>query len=156
MRKPEIEYIQFYTDGSAARQPAPRQEPRHRKAAPLTRPRRRRTVEIGIDPIAALGILMAGIMLIFMAVGLVHLHHAVEAKEEMQAYVQVLEERNAQLKKEYSEGYDPEEVRDAALALGMVPRENIQAVDIPVDEPEEEADAFSWSGILARLAELFS
>ena len=60
--------------------------------------------------------------------------------EQMSTYVSFLNKQNAKLEKEYREGYDLEDIRSKALALGMIPAEQLEsraiAVTVPVKEPE--------------------
>ena len=62
------------------------------------------------------------------------------AYEQMAAYVSFLNRENAELEKEYREGYDLEDIRSKALALGMVPADQLEnrtvTVTMPVKEPQ--------------------
>ena len=60
---------------------------------------------------------------------------------------------------EYREGYDLEEIREIALAMGMVPMEQLETVQIsvPVVEAEEQAQEPSgWEAFCTFLAGLFA
>ncbi len=153
-RKPDIQYIRFYTDGSAARQP----EPRVPKRKPLPRPRvQKRTVTVvHIDPLAILGIAVAAVMVVLMAVGAFRLERAREQQSEMALYVDALEAQNEQLEEKYRTGYDLDTVEDAALALGMVPVEQIRQVSIQVAQPEEVQTLNFWQQIGEFFRNLFA
>lgn len=153
-RKPDIQYIRFYTDGSTARQP----EPRVPKRKPLPRPRvQKRTVTlVHIDPLAVLGIVIAAVMLVLMAVGAFRLEKARERQSGMALYVDSLEEQNERLEEKYRAGYDLDTVEDAALALGMVPAEQIRQVSIQVAQPEEPQTLDFWQQIGEFFRNLFA
>jgi hypothetical protein len=58
----------------------------------------------------------------------------------MATYVSYLNRENAELEMEYREGYDLEDIRTKALALGLVPGDQLQirtvTVTMPVEEPQ--------------------
>lgn len=154
-RKPDIQYIQYYTDGSAARQPEIR--PRRRKPMPQSRTHQaQKRVTVRVAPMALCGILVAAVMLVLMVVGVVRLDSAKQQQLEMERYVASLQERNEKLQEEYAAGYDPETVRNAALALGMVPAEQIQRIPMPVEEPPVEEEPTVWQRITGFFTDLFA
>ena len=123
----QVQYIRYYTAGSAARELAPeiRQQP---KAAP--RPRKAKRAVLYIDPVAILGIATAVFMLVCMLVGLVQLNETYRQRDELSGQVQQLIEKNESLRTQYNEGYDLEQIEKTALALGMVPAEQVAHVSI--------------------------
>ena len=124
-KKSEVQYIRYYTVGSAARKLAPQVTERP-KTAP--KPRKAKKILICIDPVAILGIATAVIMMICMLVGMVRLNEVWNQQEQLENHVESLIERNEALWQEYESGYDLEEVEKTALALGMVPAQQVEHV----------------------------
>lgn len=139
-QKPKIQYIgQFYVHGSEARALALEEE---RKQAKARRPLARlQQVElIYVDPVAVVSIVVSFIMLATMLTGALALKEDWAEYEQMAAYVSYLNKENAKLEKEYREGFDLADIESKALALGLVPRDQLTnrtvTVTMPVEEPQ--------------------
>lgn len=148
-QKPEIQYIgQFYVHGSEARKLAEKKEQKKAKTElPLHRFERVRKVYV--DPLAICSILIAAVMLVSMVMGALSLQSAWQELGTAQQYVYELQTTNRVLTEQYRAGYDLDEVRSAALALGMIPIEEAQVmplhVTVPVQEPEPDwLDDLVW------------
>lgn len=152
-RKSDIRYIQFYTDGSAAKQVATRQ-PRWKMPAPKAN--RQKRIVLRVDPLALCGIVVAAVMFILMAVGMFRLHEAQQDAAAMEAYVRTLEAENTRLSQEYAEQCDLEEIEKTALALGMVSADQVAQVPIRVEVPRQEAPVSVWEKITAFFSGLFA
>ena len=152
-RKPDVQYIRFYTDGSAARKVAPVAP---LKTIKLPKVKKQKKLLLYIDPVAIAGIAMAVIMLTLMAVGVMQLKTARQEMQTMAAYVSTLQEENASLQTTFSEGYDLDQIEKTALALGLVPKEQVRHVTVSVPEliVEEEPDA--WERFYIFLTGLFA
>lgn len=139
-RQPDIQYVSFSTDGSAACKMA---SVSPWEIAKLPKVRKNKRIVLHIDPVAILGIVTAAVMLVMMIVGVAQLGQAQEQVAVMEGYVETLREENVQLLETYQQGYDLEEVETMALALGMVPNSEVRTVrvDLPVVEQEEPAGA---------------
>ena len=150
----EIQYVQFYTAGSAARKLV--YEPQG-KTQPRPRTRKQSRTLIHVDPVAILGVVTAVIMLTLMLVGVCNLQAAKQRNVAMEQYVTTLQEKNETLEQTYKSGYDIEEVERTALALGMVPKENVQQIPIEVtmEATVEETPDF-WDRVSAFLTGLFA
>ena len=135
-KKAEMRYIQFATDGNVARQIE--QAPRRVSRGKLPEPRKRKAVVLYVDPVATLAIAVAICMVILMAVGLSQLHQANENVEQMQQRVQALTQQNESLQEAYEMGYDLEAVERTALALGMVPIEQVPQISLPLEQGKQE------------------
>lgn len=133
-RKP-VQYIQFYTDGSAARQPEIRPL---KKKNPAPKPRKAPRVKyvFYVCPVALCGILAAAVLLILMAVGTVKLVGAKQEQEAMAQYVSRLEWENRMKEEAYEASLDLEQLRRQALALGMVPQDQVRHMEISVGNNE--------------------
>ncbi len=152
-RQPDVQYIRFYTDGSAARKTAPAVP---LKTIKLPRVRKHKRVVLHIDPIAIGGIVMAAVMLILMLVGVAQLTAARQELQTMQTYVQTLQHEQVTLEATYNQGYDLDAVEKTALALGFVPKEQVKHVTIRIPEVQIEEEPGAWERFYTFLTGLFA
>ena len=154
-RKNEILYVNFYTDGSAARKIAPAfpaAKPQKKVAA-----KRQEKLLVHVDPVAVCSLVVAVVMLVMMSVGLTSLQNARAEMLAMESYVQQLKAENAQLNEEFSRQVDLDEVEKTALALGMVPSEQAQTTPITVSIAHEPVvEETFWMQVTAFLTNLFA
>ena len=135
MAQIKAQYIQYYTPGSAARKLAP--------VIPLTTPVRTRTkqkqkrLKIYVDPVALFGTVVAVSMLISMLVGWSALQTEQKKVTTMVEYVETLRLENESLRTQYEGKCDLAEIEEAALALGMVPKEEVVHTVIHLELPDE-------------------
>ena len=148
-QKPEIQYVgQFYVHGSEARELARKNEKKKAKTQlPLHRFERVRKVHV--DPLAIGSILMAAVLLVTMVMGALSLQTAWQELETAQQYVFELQKTNRVLTTQYRSRFDLEQVRSAALAMGMIPVEEatVMKIHVTVPQPEPERtwlDDFVW------------
>lgn len=125
--KSEVQYVRYYTVGSAARELAP-ELPQRPKPAP--KPKKAKRVVLYVDPVAILGVITAVFLLVCMLVGLVQLNQVRARQENMSRYVQQLIQENETLRTQYEAGYDLEQIEKTALALGMVPAEQVTHIAV--------------------------
>ncbi len=153
-RQPDIRYVQFYTDGSVARK---LQTPEPKPAAvPKPRARKRKRVALYVDPVASVGILVAAVMLVLMLVGVAQLREAQQELLTMQQYVASLEVQQEALESLYETAYDLEEVEEMALALGMVPKEQVPNTVIPYSVSESTVHLSIWEQLTTFFTGLFA
>lgn len=152
-RQLDVRYIQFYTDGSAARKVEPIAPI---KTLKIPRVKKQKRIVLQIDPIATVGIIVSVLMLILMAVGVAHLKESRERVAAMEAYVDTLQDKNASLRATYENGYDLEAVEKTALALGLVPREQVTKISIRVPAVEDTQEPGAWERFCTFLAGLFA
>lgn len=150
VRKPDIQYVRCYTDGSSAR--ALQLFPAKCKAA-LPRKKKNKALVIRLDPLAYAGIAVSVVMLVLMIINCVQLSQLQKQTDAMSSYVDVLKEENARLADTYEKGYDLMDVKKKALAMGMVPMDEVRHISVVVEMPEEQAD--SGSGNWAFLTDVF-
>ncbi len=142
-----IQYVNFYTDGSAAKKiqtVAPAEQP----ALPKKTKQKRRVIRL--DPFAILGIAVAVCMLIMMTVGLFSLSAARNEAQIMQRYVDRLNQEKVALEEEFEKRCDMQQIETTALALGMVPADQIQQTTIyvaPIEETEQTS-VWMYTGVL--------
>ena len=147
-RKPDIQYIgQFYIHGSEARELA-RQEQAKRAKTQLPLFRQQRVKKIMVDPVAVTGIAVAVLMMVVMIVGAISIHNAWTQYGQMEAYVKTLTRENTALEQEYRAGYDPEDIRVKAEALGMIPASEAETIQIRVRVPKPEAEPTWWEDMV--------
>ena len=151
----DVQYINFYTQGSAARklQPAAKNQ-----TGTLPQIKKRKIQRIYIDPVAALGTVVALCMLVMMAVGVSQLHAEQQKTAEIAAYVEQLQAKNTALQAQYEEECDLEAVEKTALALGMIPQPQASHTSIHVEVPVVENDmpVSIWQRIGTFLTGLFA
>jgi len=153
-KRPDVEYIRFYTDGSAALklESAVQAEVSAQRA-----PRKIKRKKIYVDPVAMLSILVALCMLVTVVTGFVRLKQANDQVAVMQAYVDHLEAENAVLTHRYQSGYDLDAVRRTALALDMIPAEEATHITIQIPpETEQITNPTLWEQLGTFLTGLFA
>lgn len=159
-RRSDIEYVRYYSSGSEARVLEPKPRPRHRRRTIiLPQPKPEEKIELCVDPVAICGIIVAVALFACMMFGAVRLTDAQNANRAMEQYVEMLDNRHAELEHEYRNSYDLDIIRQNATALGMVPAEQVQTVIIRVEEPVMETAAEVpawWSAVCTFFAERFA
>lgn len=158
-RQPDIQYVRYYTSGSAARKIELQPEKKQKNNVTLSqrpRIRRQQRTVIPVDPVSVLAVLVAGFMLIAMAVGMLRLGAVNAEVEAMDGYVTQLQQENAALREEYESGYDLKDVEQKALEMGLVPIEQVEHVIIEVPEVPVEAEPTFWEKAAAFFSELFA
>lgn len=154
-RQNPVQYINFYTPGSEAYkydfQPA-----RKKTEVKLPKPRRQKKIIVKVDPVAVLGICVAVVMLIVLLCGAVQLSAVRQQEAQMAAYVQRLEQENAQLQKTYEAGYDLEEIYEIATAMGMIPADQAQQIRVKAAIPVGEEEPTAWENFCLFLTGLFA
>ena len=155
--QPDIQYVRFYTDGSAARklELLPKKEKATLSAPRRPRIHRQKKTVICVDPIAMFAVLVAGVMLIAMGIGMLQLGSIQAENQRMDSYISDLRTENAQLQAQYEAGYDLKDVEQKALEMGLVPIEQVEKVIIEAPAVQEEPTPTFWENIGAFFGELF-
>ena len=153
-RRPQIQYINAYVSGNIAYQMEA--EPRRKKRVKLPKQKKQSRVVVHVDPIAMGGIAVALVMLVLLTVGLVRLQTAKAEAAVLEQYVVSLQEKNDRLHAKYSAGYDLAEIEQIALAMGMVPSQQVEHVKVEVTVPQQEAEPTPWENFRAFLTGLFA
>lgn len=152
-QQPSVQYIRFYTDGSTARKmdvSVPR------KSARKPASKKKKWIVLHIDPVATMGIIVAALMLVLMAVGVGSLQQAQQEAVVMERYVESLRQEHLQLQQTYDAGFDAERVEQTALALGMVPMDQVKQCSIQVSVPQHEVQPSGWEQLYTFLMGLFA
>lgn len=153
-RQPDIQYINAYVSGNIAYQMDV--QPARKKRVRLPKPKAKKQMVLHVDPVAVGGILVAAVMLVLLVVGFVRLQDARAEAVVLESYVQDLQAENQQLAQSYKEGYDLEEIRQIALAMGMIPASEAQTITIPVSVPQAIPEPTAWENFCAFLTGLFA
>lgn len=155
-QKPKIQYVgMFYVHGSEAKK---LQEEQRRKEARTKLPleRLRKIEAIYIDPVALISIAVAVLMLVTMVYGVLRITRDWAEYRQMSAYVSELNLENANLYQEYRENIDLEDVYTKAVALGMLPVEEVPTRTITVHVPEAPVEPTWMERTTAFFAGLFA
>jgi len=152
-RHPDVQYIRFQTDGSAAR--------KAEVAAPvktmrLPRVKKKKRITLRIDPLALTAIVMTAMMAVLMIVGAVQLNAAQHETAAMRSHVEKLEAENKELNAYYEEHCDLDEIERTAMALGMVPKEQVTHITVHVPQEIAEEQPGAWERFTVFLAGLFA
>ena len=152
-QRTQVQYVQFYTAGSAARKVAP---VKSMPTAKLPRVKKHKRITLHIDPIATAGILMAGIMLVLMTVGVIQLRQSQQNIAQLESRVDTLWQEQRELNATYEDSYNIVDVEKTALALGMVPKEQVKQVTMQVPQIQPEKEPGAWEQIYTFLTGLFA
>ncbi len=153
-RENPIQYVNFYTAGSAAYKFEP--TPLPKKKATLPRMRRKKRILVHVDPMVVMGMAVAVVLLVMMVGSIVTLTGIRAQEAEMAAYVEKLQQENVQLQAEYKAGYDLDEIREIAEAMGMVSAGEAERVTVSVTAPAVREEVTLWEKIGTFLAGLFA
>ena len=149
IQKPKIQYIgQFYVHGSDARALELEEEKKKAKTR-LPLAKLEKIEKIYVDPVALVGIAVAVIMLVTMVMGAVQLYDDWMDYQQMADRVSALKTTNAELTHTYRAGYDLEDIEMKALAMGLVPKSEIEPIVITVTVPEREPE-LTWDQKIVR------
>ena len=155
-QKPKIQYVgQFYVHGSEARALQLQEEKRQAKTK-LPLARIQNIEKIYVDPVALTGIVVAVIMLVTMVLGAVQIKRDWDQYEQVSAYVSELKKENARLNHAYRLSYDVEDIKAKALAMGMVPKSEVETMAVTVTVPERTPELTRSEEIRYFLEGLFA
>ena len=144
-QKPEIQYVgQFYVYGSEAREAARKAQKEKNK---LPKPKLIKVQKIYIDPMALLGIATAIVLLVVMTMGAVRLRDTRDEYERVTEYLAEVKRQSAMVEHAYHVSYDEEKIRDAAIAMGMIPVEEARVMYVRVTPPVPEEEPSVWEDI---------
>ena len=155
--QPDIQYVPYYyVDGSTARKVQGKTVHNH-TAKPVSKPNRAKRKVIAVDPAAIVGIVVAVILLCSLVSGFVEYRQCLEQNRMMSDYVTSLQLENVQLQQQYRENVDLDYIREVADAIGMVPTEDVQQIQIQVQPPQEDTVEMGfWESFTTFLAGLFA
>ena len=152
--QPEVRYINAYVSGTAAPQPV--KKPQKRPAVYLPKVKKQQKWLIPVDMVAVGGIFAAVVLSIMLIVGLVQMNQAQREARIYKEYALSLQQENKALEDTYTASYDLEEVRDIALAMGMVPVEQVEHMTMQVVTPEVVQEPTAWESFWAFFLGMFA
>ena len=136
-QKPKIQYVgQFYVHGSEARALQLQEQKRQAKTK-LPIARIQKIEKIYVDPVALAGIAVAVVMLVTMVLGAVQLKRDWDQYERVSSYVSELKKENARKNHAYRLSYDLADIETKALAMGLVPKSELETMTVSVTVPEK-------------------
>ena len=154
-RKTQVQYVNFYTAGSAAYKYEPAPLPAKRPAK-LPKMRRKKKILVYVDPVAIIGVCVALVLMVMMFSSLAQLNAAQQRNARMAAYVEQLQQENVQLQQEYRSGYDLEEIRQVAMGMGMVQAEQAPRIQVQVAQAQVMEEPTAWENFCMFLTGLFA
>lgn len=155
-QKPKIQYVgQFYIHGSEARQLQLQEEKRQAKTK-LPLARIQQIEKVYVDPVALAGIAVAVVMLVTMVLGAIQIKRDWDQYEQVSAYVSELKKENARKNHAYRLSYDLKDIESKALAMGLVPKSELQTATVVVTIPEPEPEMTRLDEIRFFLEGLFA
>ena len=143
--KPEIQYVgQFYVYGSEAKQLAAQEQAKKAKTR-LPLAKLEKIEQVYVDPVAIVGIAVAVVMLVAMVMGFLQIRAAWAEYEVMSDYLADLKYQCAEKEAAYRshEEFDLAVIQEKALAMGMVPADQVQVKTITVTMPQPEPE-WTW------------
>lgn len=156
VQKPDIQYVtQFYSYGSEAKvlelKPA---KTKKKTALPKAQPQQK--IRVMVDPVAWAGILIAVVMVVLLVVSVNGYLDACAEYRDMTQHVIALQNDNVTNQQKYEKLYELDDIREKALALGMIPMEDAQVITINPVIPEPEPEEPWWENISWFLKGLFA
>ncbi len=158
VQKPEIQYIgQFYIHGSEAKALELKQK-QERKQAKTELPQHRfeRIRKVRVDMLAIGSMVMAMVLMVTMVAGTLSIQTAWQEMEVARQYVYELQAENIDLKTSYRASFDLDQVRSAALAMGLVPEAEVDSMKLRVTMPEPEQQRTQWDDFVWFMQGLFA
>jgi len=155
VKKPEIQYIdKFYVYGSEAKVLELKPKRRVRTILPLSAPDK--TIKIPVDPVAIGGIVVAIALLVTLVLGCVQYVQVYRQYRTMMDHVVTEQNLNVELREDYRSQIDLVEIRDKALALGMIPASDAPTVTIRAELPQREPEMTHWEEFVWLCKGLFA
>ena len=155
VKKTEIQYIdKFYVYGSEAKVLELKPKRKIRTILPLSAPDK--TIKIPVDPVAIGGIVVAVALLVTLVIGCVQYVQVYRQYRTMMDHVVVQQNMNVELRENYRSQIDLVEIRDKALALGMIPTEDAPVITIRAELPQREPEMTVWEDFVWLCKGLFA
>ena len=153
----DIQYVQFYTEGSAAKKIATPLPKKRVAQKPVARRAKRKVIRI--DPVAILSLAVCLALAITLGLGIGKVQQAKQDNARMAAYVESLTQKSETLAQEYAAGYDLHEIEKTALALGMVHNDQAshRGVSIQVEtETSVQPQMNFWQNLVTFFTNIFA
>ena len=151
-RKFNDRYVRFYTYGSTA---AKLEQERGVSLPKYKKPAMRKPIPF--DPVAFVGTAVVVVLAVLMLVGIAQVNQVTTQVHNLQTKIEGLETEHEMLVERYESGYDLNEIRAAAAAMGMVSAD--EAAHVRVNVPAEVIEAVQvswWEPIMISLRQFFA
>ena len=148
-----VQYVRYTTYGNTARKLV--ETPVAPKVT-LPKLRKQKRKVIYVDPVSLLSIAVALCMVLIMTAGIASFASVRREAVQMEEYVLALTQSQEELSESYHSGYDISKIEESAIALGMVPRDQVQTVAIAVAVPEAEQTVSLWEQLGTLLTSIFA
>ena len=157
-RQREVCYVNFYSAGSTAYRIDPIAERPKKKAVLPSKPKANRPAvqKIYVSSTVLAGLCCGVVLLLALIVGVVQLCAVRQETAQLENYILSLQAENQQLEDTYRSSYDLEEIRQIALARGMVPVEQVQHIYVPVSQPVTLNEPTAWESFWIFLTGMFA
>ena len=152
--QPEVRYINAYVSGTAV--PQQSKMPQKTSSVQLPKAQKRQRYILQVDMVAVVGILAALVFSVMLIVSLVQMNQARQEALVMKNYALSLQQTNTQLQNTYHSSYNLDEVRDIALAMGMVPVEQVPHLQMQVTEPQTVPQQTAWESFWTFFLGMFA
>ena len=152
--QPEVRYINAYVSGNVAVQP--QKVPQKKSSVRLPKAKKQQKWLIPVDVVALGGIAVAFVLGIMMIVSLVQMNKAQNEAEMMRQYALSLRQENQMMRDTYTAEYNLDEVQQIAQAMGMVPVEQVEHVQIQLQAPQVEETPTAWENFWAFVVGMFA
>ena len=153
----DVRYIQFYTEGTAAKKIATPLPKKRVEAKPVQKRAKRKVVRI--DPIAILSLAVCLALAIALGMGIGKVQQAQQDNLRMAQYVDTLSQKSEALAQEYAASYDLHEIEKTAMALGMVHSDQAShrgvAIQMESQTPVRPQMNF-WQNLMAFFTNIFA
>ena len=159
--KGKVQYVRYYTAGSAAEKVGDSARNRAKASGQPVKPqpveqKKPKVSACVVHPFALIGTAVAVILALCVMAGAFRFYQAGQQEAAMAGYITTLKEENAALEEQYSSGYDLEEIRKTAEAMGLVPKDQVEHIRMQVKLPVPEPEPTFWESFWAELQELFA
>lgn len=151
----QAQYVQFYIDGSTAKKIQP-VTPKKEKPVQKTKIQMQARTKIYVDPVAIFSVVVALCMILTIAVGMIRLNVTNRQVEQMENYVVYMHRQYKTIKNQYEDSYKIEDIEKTALALGMVPADQIESQTLMLDAPTAVEEPTLWESVGTFLTGLFA
>lgn len=159
--KGKVQYVRYYTAGSAAQKMADNARNPAQASGRSVQPqpvdqKKPKLQAIVLQPFAMIGTAVAVVLAVCLLVGAFRFYQASQREAAMAEYITTLTAQNSALEEQYRNGYDPEEIRKTAEAMGLVPKDQVEHIQMQVKLPVPAPEPTFWESFWAELQELFA
>ena len=155
-RKPDIEYVNKYFSYGSEAKVIEFQTAGKKAKTTLPKPLQEEKRSLEVDTVALFGLIVAAFMFVVLSFGLVDFYDTCMEHQAMESYLSQLQDDNILLKHNYRKSYDLDVVRETALALGMVPMDQVKTTVIYSQVPEVVNENTWWNDFVWGLSQLFA